>query len=140
MDTQELLDAIAGKPLNPAEQQAAEDKKISSVKGQPQKVLTDAQSDRASGVVYMGDAVVASIQILCSGSTPVGTFIVQGAPSEGGNWDTLPESAATQTNLNAGKIFDVTCRQVYLRVALSSVTGTYAAGQGWTVIVTPCSK
>ncbi|MHB1132991.1 MAG: hypothetical protein ACYC4L_11440 [Chloroflexota bacterium] len=137
MDAQELLDAIAGKPVSNPEQQQSTDKELSSVKGQPQTALTNAHESKASDAIYLGEYNAVSVQIICIGTTPVGTITVQGAPSEGGNWNTLPDPQALQSGLSTGKIFDVLCGQAYLRISLSAVTGTYGAGQGWTVKVTP---
>lgn len=137
VDVQELLDAIEGKPLPDSERQRSDDKELTRVKGQPQKVLSNVTAATLSSAVYLGEYNAASVQVLCSGTTPVGTITVQGAAGEGGNWDTLPDPQTVQAALTAGKIFDVLCGQAYLRINLSAVTGTYGTGQGWTVIVTP---
>lgn len=78
-----------------------------------------------------------SVAVFVTGDTPSATITVKGADAAGGNYLKLPDSNAEQLTVSNDVMFDVVVGTAFVRIELSSVTGTFGPGQGYTVIVTP---
>ena len=81
------------------------------------------------------------VDVLVSGTTPVATLVLYAVPF--GARDAikiqLSDPAASQV-ITANKSFDCPVGSAFLRVALEGVSGTFATGQGYTVLVTPYNQ
>lgn len=110
------------------------------VKGTPIYVHRRARSNGLSDVpVDCRGANAVSIQVLLEGSptTPSVTIEVEGTSVKGGKTQLLADSQSQQAGISADTQFDVNTGQPWVYVRLASISGTYGANDGWTIIVTP---
>lgn len=112
---------------------------MSKYKGSPVMVFERQQlaalSSQGTATGQMYNAI--EVQVLVSGTTPSATVRLLGGPTPGGPMLPLSDSESTQTGVTGNLLFNSVVGAPYVFVSLSQVTGTYAAGEGWTVILTP---
>lgn len=108
------------------------------VKGAPIRLFSHRSANGASdkAVDCRGYNAVL-VEVYVTGAIPSATLTVQGASAEGGTYLTLPDPNATQAAVAASKSFDVVVGAAFVKVAISSISGTFGEGRGYTVIVTP---
>lgn len=108
------------------------------VKGLPVRLFENRSaaglSDRA---VDCRGANAILVSVFVTGDTPSADITVEGSDAEGGSYLQLPDPNASQTGVTASKTFDVVVGAAFVKVRLSNVSGTFGAGRGFTVIVTP---
>lgn len=108
------------------------------LKGEAKRVFSNQQLNQLSDkTVDFRDYNAAYVEIIVRGTTPSATFTIEGGEEEGGNFFTLPDSAATQSGVNANKVFTCIVPSRFIKVRMASVSGTYASGEGFTVTITP---
>lgn len=82
-------------------------------------------------------ALHVNVYVTGSGS-PSATVSVEGSDASGGAYLPLPDPSALRVNVTANTSFDVIVGGIaFAKVRLSSIGGTFADGQGFTVIATP---
>lgn len=109
-----------------------------TIKGQPIRVFDRQATARLSDVaVDCQQFNAVNVEVTVSGTNPSATLILRGASAQG-NAIFLPLSDpnAIQT-ITANVSFDCVVGTAWLRAELADVSGTYAAGQGYTVTITP---
>jgi hypothetical protein len=110
---------------------------LTLLKGQSIKVFADQSANLLSDVtiemLYWNGL---HVDVWVSGTNPSATITVKGA-DEVGNYLTLPDTAATQTTVNADKSFDVIVHTRLAKINISSISGTFTASTGFTITVTP---
>ncbi|TAK33519.1 MAG: hypothetical protein EPO21_13160 [Chloroflexota bacterium] len=109
-----------------------------ALKGDPVRVFSAQQSNALSDkAVDFRNFNMAHVEMIVSGTTPSATISLEGGAEEGGNYLALPGSNISQTAVAANLAFDVPVGSAWLKVRIASISGTFGAGQGYTVIVTP---
>ncbi len=104
------------------------------IKGQPVVALANQSAARTSDSIDMRQFNAVYVQVFVTGTNPSGTLRVQG--SAYGAYQTLADANADKS-ITASTAYEVVVGSPQIRVELSSVSGTFAAGEGFTVIVTP---
>lgn len=113
------------------------------IKGEPKRLfdpaagLGGAANALSDFAVDMRHYNAAHVDIIVTGSSPSATISVEGSTEEGGFSQTLSDVEATKAGLTASKSFDVLVGAAWLRVRIAAISGTYGAGQGFTVTITP---
>lgn len=77
------------------------------------------------------------VAVIVNGDTPSTALTVLGASEAGALYIALPDTAAAQAGITANMSFETPVGSDWVRVQMSATTGTYAAGQGYIVWVTP---
>lgn len=113
---------------------------LAEIKGAPLRIfgLTPRSANGLSDLALdcrLANAV--HVEVYVSGATPSATITIEGASESGGNFQTLPDPNATQAAVATDDSFDVNVGSAWVRVRIASISGTFTAGQGYIVIVTP---
>ena len=107
------------------------------IKGDPVRLFSRQTANALSdSAVDLRQFNAAHVVVLVTGTTPSATVSLEGAEEEGGNYIALPGPNASQT-VTANVAFDVMVGSAFAKVRIASISGTFASGQGYTVIVTP---
>lgn len=77
------------------------------------------------------------VTVFVTGQSPSATLTVKGSEAEGGTFLQLPDPNAVQVGVAASTQFEVVVGSAFVKVEISSISGTFGRGQGYTVIVTP---
>ncbi|MDA8217616.1 MAG: hypothetical protein M0Z94_08380 [Dehalococcoidales bacterium] len=104
------------------------------IKGQSVVALQSQPIARTSLAIDTQKYNAVYVQIFVTGTTPSATVTVQGAAY--GSYQTLPDPNASKT-VAAATSYEVVVGAPSVVIDLSSVSGTFADGEGFTVIVTP---
>lgn len=105
-------------------------------KGMHRYALTNAQQDCASSAIDMRKHNSLTVAVFATGASPSATLYIDGAPEAGGPW--LPEPwLANGRQITADTLLTVEVGSRFARVRLQDVSGTFAQGQGFTIITTP---
>jgi hypothetical protein len=108
------------------------------LKGKPVRVFVNQAYNALSDIaVDCRNANAVHVVVLVSGTTPSATISVEGSDEGGANYIALPDPNASQSAVTAAKAFDVIVGSAWVKVRIASISGTFALGQGFTVIVTP---
>lgn len=108
------------------------------VKGAAARVFVNQQANALSDIaVDCRRANAVSVEVLVTGTTPSATISLEGSSEEGGNYLPLPDPNASQSAVGANKLFDAVVGKGWVKVRVASISGTFGAGQGYTIIVTP---
>ncbi|MCL5111246.1 MAG: hypothetical protein M1401_20700 [Chloroflexi bacterium] len=104
------------------------------IKGQSVVALQSQPIARTSLAIDTQKYNAVYVQIFVTGTTPSATVAVRGAAY--GSYQTLPDPNASKT-VAAATSYEVVVGAPSVVIDLSSVSGTFADGEGYTVIVTP---
>ncbi len=108
------------------------------IKGDPVRVFSNqaiaAISDFAVECTHYN---AVNVQVFVSGQAASADLTVLSAPQQGGFFLQSPDINSHQANVASNTSFDVVIGQGWARVQISNIAGTFAPGQGYTVIVTP---
>jgi len=117
---------------------------VTLVVGQPQikgrsVYLLNAQgrNGRSTEKLDMRQFNAAHIDVFVSGATPSASVLVNGSNEAGGTYNLLPDPNAAQRAVVENLSFDVACGAAWLEVEIADISGTFGAGTGYTVLVTP---
>ncbi len=106
------------------------------LKGEVNRLFVNQQFNQSSDRVEMSQWNMLHVDVRVTGSSASATITIQGDDGTG-NYVALPDPLATKTAVGANVSYDVVVGTRYARVDISSISGSYTAGQGFTVIVTP---
>lgn len=78
------------------------------------------------------------VEVLVSGTSPSATISVEGGIEEGSaGYMALPDPASNRTGVAANLSFDCVVGSAWAKVRVSSISGTFGDGEGYTITVTP---
>ncbi len=125
--TRQLLDAVKALSL---EQQP--------IKGKPVTVFQAWQANGLSDVyVDCRNANRVNFQIFVTGTTPSATISIEAAAESGSNYIAIQDTNGSQASVTANDSFNAIVGEAWVKVRIASISGTFAYGQGFTVVVTP---
>ncbi len=110
----------------------------SLIKGTPVRVFQNQVLNALSDVaVDCREFNAVSVHVTVTGTSASADLTVEGASAAGGFTLTLTDVNATQTGVTSNLLFDVVVGTAFVKVRLANVSGTFKAGQGFTVTVIP---
>ncbi len=108
------------------------------IKGEPIRVLYNRSKNGLSDVAVPCKGFNAvNVFVMPTGSSPSATVGVEGSYEEGGIYNQLPDSQASQSGVTSNKMFEVAVGTAWVKIRLSDISGTFGNNEGFTVIVTP---
>ncbi len=107
-----------------------------SYKGEAVRILSGQSVDVLSDkVVDVRGYNAVHVQVIVSGATPSSIISIEGSIGSGGTYILLPNT--TQSAITANTSFNATVGAEFIKVRMASTSGTFLAGQGFTIIVIP---
>lgn len=107
-----------------------------SVKGDAMRVFSNYAYNGTSEILDFSKFNAAFVEVLVTGTSPSATITIQGS-ADGSRFSALPDPNATKTFVRANTVFEIGIGCSFVRVDIASISGTFVANQGYTIIVVP---
>lgn len=107
------------------------------IKLDPVRVFNKQQQNYLSDKsVDCRNANAVNVAVIVNGTNPSATILVEGSQESGGNYILLDDPKASRT-VTANTNWNVMVGTAWTKIRIANISGTFASGEGFTIIVTP---